>query len=66
MTRMPAVFVGHGSPMNALENNRFTEAWSGFAASVPAPRAIVAVSAHWWINTTAVTAMEAPRTIHDF
>lgn len=66
MTRMPAVFVGHGSPMNALENNRFTEAWHSFARSVPAPRAIVAVSAHWWINATAVTAMEAPRTIHDF
>jgi 4,5-DOPA dioxygenase extradiol len=63
---MPAVFIGHGSPMNALENNRFTEAWHDFARSVPVPRAIVAVSAHWWINATVVTSMPRPRTIHDF
>lgn len=64
--RMPAVFIGHGSPMNALEHNRFTEAWTTFGASIPRPRAIVAVSAHWYINATAVTAMESPRVIHDF
>ena len=63
---MPAVFLGHGSPMNALERNRFTEAWRNFGASVPRPRAILAVSAHWYINATAVTAMARPRTIHDF
>jgi 4,5-DOPA dioxygenase extradiol len=63
---MPAVFVGHGSPMNALEHNRFTASWAGFGTSVPKPRAIVAVSAHWYINATAVTAMTQPRTIHDF
>lgn len=63
---MPAVFVGHGSPMNALEGNAYTDAWRGFAATVPTPRAIVAVSAHWYINASAVTGMEAPRTIHDF
>lgn len=63
---MPAVFIGHGSPMNALENNRFTEAWHDFARSVPVPRAILAVSAHWLVNATAVTAMARPRTIHDF
>jgi 4,5-DOPA dioxygenase extradiol len=63
---MPAVFIGHGSPMNALENNRFTAAWHDFARSIPVPRAIVAVSAHWWVNATAVTSMPRPRTIHDF
>jgi 4,5-DOPA dioxygenase extradiol len=63
--RMPAVFFGHGSPMNALERNRFTEAWRTFGAAVR-PRAILAVSAHWYINATAVTAMAQPRTIHDF
>lgn len=63
---MPAVFLGHGSPMNALHSNRFTEAWRAFGASVPRPRAILAVSAHWYVNATAVTAMERPRTIHDF
>ena len=63
---MPAAFLGHGSPMNALEHNRFTEAWRGFGASVPRPRAILVVSAHWYINATAVTAMPSPRTIHDF
>jgi 4,5-DOPA dioxygenase extradiol len=64
--RMPAAFFGHGSPMNALDRNRFTEAWRAFGASVPRPRAILMVSAHWYINATAVTGMAAPRTIHDF
>ncbi len=63
---MPAAFIGHGSPMNALEPNRWTDAWSGFAASIPRPRSILAISAHWYINATAVTAMDAPPTIHDF
>lgn len=63
---MPAVFIGHGSPMNALETNRFTQAWAAFGAAVPRPRAVLAVSAHWFINATAVTAMSMPRTIHDF
>ena len=66
MTRMPAVFIGHGSPMNTLENNRYTQAWADFGTSVGTPRAVLAVSAHWWVNATAVTAMEHPRTIHDF
>ena len=52
--------------MNALENNRFTRAWHDFGASIPTPRAILAISAHWYIDATAVTAMEKPRTIHDF
>ena len=63
---MPAVFVGHGSPMNTLEHNRYTQAWHDFGRSIPRPRAIVAVSAHWYINATAVTAMPKPKTIHDF
>ena len=64
--RMPVVFLGHGSPMNALERNRFTEAWRAFGAAVPRPRAILAVSAHWHVDGLAVTAMPRPRTIHDF
>ena len=63
---MPAAFLGHGSPMNALERNRFTEAWRQFGAEAPRPQAILVVSAHWYINATAVTAMARPRTIHDF
>ncbi len=47
---MPAAFIGHGSPMNALETNRYTEAWAAFGESVPRPRAILVVSAHWYIN----------------
>lgn len=63
---LPAVFVGHGSPMNALEDNRYTRAWRDFAASFRRPRAILAVSAHWYIGATAVTVMDRPKTIHDF
>jgi 4,5-DOPA dioxygenase extradiol len=63
---MPAAFLGHGSPMNALDHNRYTDAWQAFGATVPRPRAILVVSAHWYINATAVTAMPRPRTIHDF
>src|SRR4051812_39736439 len=63
---MPVAFLGHGSPMNALETNRYTQAWQAFGASVPAPRAILVVSAHWYVGVTAVTAMARPRTIHDF
>jgi len=66
MTRMPAAFIGHGNPMNALEHNTFTDAWSSFVAASPRPRAVLVVSAHWYVNITAVTAMEEPRTIHDF
>lgn len=63
---MPAAFIGHGNPMNALEVNRYTSAWRAFGRSVPRPRAVLVVSAHWYINATAVTAMPRPRTIHDF
>src|SRR5215210_8734030 len=63
---MPAAFFGHGNPMNALDDNVYTRAWRAFGESVPRPRAILVVSAHWYINATAVTAMRRPRTIHDF
>jgi len=63
---MPALFIGHGSPMNTLELNGFTRAWRALGAAVPRPRAILVVSAHWFIGSTAVTAMARPRTIHDF
>lgn len=66
MSRMPAAFIGHGSPMNTLERNRYTEAWRAFGASIEKPRAVLAISAHWYINATAVTVMPKPRTIHDF
>lgn len=66
MSTMPAAFLGHGNPMNALERNRYTEAWSLFGQSVPRPRAILVISAHWYTNATAVTSMPRPRTIHDF
>jgi 4,5-DOPA dioxygenase extradiol len=64
--RMPAIFFGHGSPMNALQDNVYTRAWRQLGASIPKPKAILAVSAHWYTRGTGVTAMEAPRTIHDF
>jgi len=66
MTTMPAVFFGHGSPMNTLERNRHTDAWRAFGAGHPAPRAVLAISAHWYLPGVAVTAMDQPRTIHDF
>ena len=66
MTRMPALFIGHGSPMNTLELNGFTRAWREMGRQLPRPRALLVVSAHWYFGATAVTAMPQPRTIHDF
>ena len=66
MVPMPALFIGHGSPMNTLERNGFTEAWRELGRSLPRPRALLVVSAHWYFGATAVTAMAKPRTIHDF
>jgi 4,5-DOPA dioxygenase extradiol len=63
---MPALFIGHGSPMNTLEANGFTSAWRDLGRKLPRPRAILCISAHWFFGATAVTAMERPRTIHDF
>ncbi|GKW11192.1 MULTISPECIES: 4,5-DOPA dioxygenase extradiol [Pectobacterium] len=65
-SRMPALFLGHGSPMNVLESNAYTQAWQTLGETLPRPKAIIAVSAHWYTRGTAVTAMENPRTIHDF
>jgi 4,5-DOPA dioxygenase extradiol len=66
MQRMPLLFVGHGSPMNAIEDNEFSRAWISMAKSLPIPKAILCVSAHWESVGTQVTAMEKPRTIYDF
>lgn len=66
MSVMPALFIGHGSPMNTLELNGFTQAWRSLGAELPKPRALLVVSAHWFFGATAVTAMPNPRTIHDF
>src|SRR5215472_12023938 len=65
--RLPAVFLGHGNPMNALQENAWTRAWAALGAGLAQKaRAVLAISAHWYIPGTAVTAMAAPRTIHDF
>lgn len=63
---LPAIFFGHGNPMNALEVNAYTDSWRQIGAGLPRPRAIVSISAHWFMPGTAVTAVPAPRTIHDF
>lgn len=63
---MPALFIGHGSPMNTLERNGFTNAWRSLGPVLPRPRALLVISAHWYFGATAVTAMQKPRTIHDF
>jgi len=65
-TQMPVLFLGHGSPMNAIENNEFSLAWREAAREIPQPKAILCISAHWETRGSQVTAMEAPRTIHDF
>ena len=64
--RMPTIFFGHGNPMNALLENGCTKAWRAIGASIPRPKAILSVSAHWYVPGVAVTAMPKPRTIHDF
>ncbi len=66
MAVQPAVFLGHGSPMNTLEHNRFTDAWRTFGLLTPRPRAVVAISAHWYVGASAVTSMDRPPVIHDF
>lgn len=65
-TTIPSIFIGHGSPMNTLESNGYTLAWQKLGRALPRPRGILVVSAHWFIGATAVTAMQRPRTIHDF
>jgi 4,5-DOPA dioxygenase extradiol len=63
---MPAIFFGHGNPMNALLRNEWTEAWAAVGMNIERPRAVLCVSAHWYLPATLVTAIPAPRTIHDF
>ncbi len=63
---MPAIFFGHGNPLNALQQNDYTKRWAAIGASIPKPKAVLCVSAHWYVPGTAVTAMPSPRTIHDF
>ena len=64
--RLPALFIGHGSPMNAIEENEFSRAWMEIGKTLPRPEAILTISAHWETHGTFVTAMSKPRTIHDF
>lgn len=64
--KMPVLFLGHGSPMNAIEENQFVTGFRNLAKTLPKPNAILCISAHWFTNGTKVTAMEMPRTIHDF
>jgi 4,5-DOPA dioxygenase extradiol len=66
MDRMPLLFIGHGSPMNAIEDNEFSRAWTAVGKELPTPKAVLCVSAHWESNGTQITAMEKPRTIYDF
>lgn len=65
-TRMPAIFIGHGSPMNAIVDNPYTQAWENLGKTLPRPSAILVISAHWYTRGTAVTSMLKPKTIHDF
>lgn len=62
----PIIFIGHGSPMNAIEDNLYTRGWQQIAASIPKPTAILSISAHWVTQGTRVLAEENPRTIYDF
>ncbi len=64
--RMPSIFFGHGNPMNALARNRYTEAWRRIGEKTARPRAVLCISAHWYVTGTGVTVTTAPRTIHDF
>jgi 4,5-DOPA dioxygenase extradiol len=63
---MPAIFFGHGNPMNALLSNNYTNGWAAIGTGIPRPEAVLSISAHWYISTALVTAMPAPQTIHDF
>jgi len=63
---MPAIFFGHGNPLNALLRNLYTNRWQVIGSSIPKPKAVLCISAHWYLPGTSVTAMQSPRTIHDF
>lgn len=63
---MPVLFIGHGSPMNGIEDNEFSNRWKAMAKEIPTPKAVLVVSAHWFTKGTSITAMDFPKTIHDF
>jgi len=63
---MPVLFIGHGSPMNGIEDNEFSNKWKSLALEIPVPKAVLVISAHWFTRGTKVTSMEFPKTIHDF
>jgi 4,5-DOPA dioxygenase extradiol len=63
---LPAIFFGHGNPMNAVRDNDYTKAWSRIGQTTPKPKAILSISAHWFVSETGVTIATSPRTIHDF
>ncbi len=63
---MPAIFFGHGNPMNAITENPYARKWNAIGRGMPRPKAVLAISAHWYVEYTGVTASESPRTIHDF
>jgi len=65
-TKMPVLFVGHGNPMNSISDNQYTQGWAELSKTLPKPRAILAISAHWYLPEMSVTVMHPPRTIHDF
>lgn len=65
-TLMPVLFIGHGSPMNGITDNEFSSSWAGIARDIPQPKAVLVVSAHWFTRGTLITAMDFPKTIHDF
>lgn len=65
-SRMPALFLGHGNPMYAIQDNRYTQAWAALGKSLPRPRAVLCISAHWYLPATLVTSDLHPKTIHDF
>ena len=64
--KLPVLFIGHGSPMNGIEDNEFSRTWAKFGEEIPKPKAVLVISAHWLTSGTLVTAMEKPKTIHDF
>ena len=63
---MPVLFIGHGSPMNGIEDNEFSRRWKAMAKEIPVPKAVLVISAHWLSKGTRITAMDFPKTIHDF
>lgn len=64
--KLPALFIGHGSPLNGIDDNEFSRTWTKFGKEIPKPKAVLVISAHWLTNGTHITAMDNPKTIHDF